>query len=160
MFRMAAIAKQQQLRWTICGSNGFHRQDRTRCLIRQNLASSEGRRKESDRSWPSRHPRSGSDSRARNQGSWTSSNRESGSLVVIFRKPSCRACVQKLPAVHRMNYLSKTYLTGRKTIEDRRCSRCDAQPKLVSRMLDPKTGHTVRMFRCQCGEQTWASDPE
>ena len=59
-----------------------------------------------------------------------------------------------------MNYFSKTNLTGKKTIEDRHCSRCDAQPKLVNSMLDLAHGRIIRMFKCQCGEQTWASDSE
>ena len=57
-----------------------------------------------------------------------------------------------------MNYYSPTHLTGKKAIEERRCSRCDAQAKLVSTMLDSAKSRTVRMFKCQCGEQIWASE--
>ena len=35
-----------------------------------------------------------------------------------------------------------------------RC-RCGAQPKLLRKMMDPRTGMTVRMFECQCGERSW-----
>lgn len=59
-----------------------------------------------------------------------------------------------------MNYFSPTNLTGKKTIEHRRCSRCDAQPKPVGTMLDSAKSRTIRMFKCECGEQTWASDSE
>jgi hypothetical protein len=38
------------------------------------------------------------------------------------------------------------------------CSNCRKTPVLVLRMLNPKTGGTVRMFKCDCGEQTWAED--
>jgi len=41
-----------------------------------------------------------------------------------------------------------------------RCKRCGAQPKLIEKMLDPRRGHTLRVFRCTCGEQTWTSNPE
>lgn len=59
-----------------------------------------------------------------------------------------------------MNYFSPSILTGKKTVEERRCSRCDAQPMLVGSMLDSAKGRAIRMFKCQCGEQTWASDSE
>ncbi len=59
-----------------------------------------------------------------------------------------------------MNYFSSTILTGKKTIEQHRCSRCNAQPRLVSTMLDSAKSRTIRMFKCQCGEQTWASDSD
>jgi hypothetical protein len=25
-------------------------------------------------------------------------------------------------------------------------------------MLNPRNGRTVRMFKCECGEQTWSED--
>jgi hypothetical protein len=59
-----------------------------------------------------------------------------------------------------MNYLSATNLARKITIEGGRCKRCGAQPQLVSTMLDSAKGRIVRMFECQCGEQTWASDSE
>jgi hypothetical protein len=36
-----------------------------------------------------------------------------------------------------------------------RCSRCGAQPRLVQQMLDARNGGTLRMYECDCGEQTW-----
>jgi len=36
-----------------------------------------------------------------------------------------------------------------------RCNDCGDTPGLVLKMLNPKTGQTVRMFKCDCGEQTW-----
>ena len=47
-------------------------------------------------------------------------------------------------------------LSGKETCEDRRCERCDAQPRLVREMLDSRSGKTVRMFECKCGERAWA----
>jgi hypothetical protein len=55
------------------------------------------------------------------------------------------------------NHFSTTNL---KTIEDRTCSRCGAQLELVNTMLDSAKGRIIRMFNCQCGKQTWASDSE
>jgi hypothetical protein len=40
----------------------------------------------------------------------------------------------------------------------RACSHCGQQPALIRSMLDPRQGRTVRMFKCQCGEQTWRED--
>jgi hypothetical protein len=40
----------------------------------------------------------------------------------------------------------------------RTCSQCDRKPAMVRSMLNPKTGRTVRMFKCECGEQTWSED--
>jgi hypothetical protein len=36
------------------------------------------------------------------------------------------------------------------------CSNCRKTPALVLVMLNPKTGGTVRMFKCDCGEQIWS----
>jgi hypothetical protein len=38
------------------------------------------------------------------------------------------------------------------------CSYCDKKPTLLRSMLNPQTGGTVRMFKCECGEQTWSED--
>jgi uncharacterized Zn finger protein len=40
------------------------------------------------------------------------------------------------------------------------CSRCGAQQKLIHTLLNPQKRHTIRMYRCQCGEQTWTSELE
>ena len=40
----------------------------------------------------------------------------------------------------------------------RSCNHCGGKPALVRAILDPVTGRTVRMFKCTCGEQTWAAD--
>jgi len=58
-----------------------------------------------------------------------------------------------------MNYFSSDTLSGPKIREESRC-RCGAQPKLVRKMLDPRSGITVRMFECQCGERRWTEDKE
>jgi len=33
-------------------------------------------------------------------------------------------------------------------------------PALVLKMLNPRTGQTVRMFKCGCGEQTWTEEEQ
>ena len=58
-----------------------------------------------------------------------------------------------------MNYFNTRHMTGSEFKEPRRCLRCSAESKLVGTMLDSNKGRTIRMFRCQCGEQTWVSDP-
>jgi hypothetical protein len=40
----------------------------------------------------------------------------------------------------------------------RACSHCDKKPALVRTMLNSHNGRTVRMFKCECGEQTWSED--
>ena len=40
----------------------------------------------------------------------------------------------------------------------RTCSHCGEKPALVRTMLNPRNGLTVRMFKCQCGEQRWTED--
>ena len=58
-----------------------------------------------------------------------------------------------------MNFYSGEKLAGRETFEDIRC-KCGARPQLAYKMLDPTSGLTVRMFRCDCGELRWAEDKE
>jgi len=41
-----------------------------------------------------------------------------------------------------------------------RCGRCGAQPKLICRILNPRNGDTLRMYKCDCGEQTWTTNRE
>jgi hypothetical protein len=38
------------------------------------------------------------------------------------------------------------------------CSSCGGKPALLRTMLNPRNGWTVRMFKCECGEQSWAED--
>ena len=40
----------------------------------------------------------------------------------------------------------------------RTCTTCGKKPAQVMSMLDPVAGRTVRMFKCDCGEQTWIKD--
>jgi hypothetical protein len=35
------------------------------------------------------------------------------------------------------------------------CSNCGKKPALLRTMLNPRNGRTVRMFKCECGEQSW-----
>jgi hypothetical protein len=55
-----------------------------------------------------------------------------------------------------MNFYCGEKPTGEKTREGRRCTRCDAQPGLVLQILNPRSGGTVRMFECKCGQRTWS----
>jgi hypothetical protein len=55
--------------------------------------------------------------------------------------------------------LSANELTVAEGDAARRCARCSEQLRLVGTILDSRKGRTIRMFRCQCGEQTWISDP-
>ena len=38
------------------------------------------------------------------------------------------------------------------------CSHCGKKAALVRTMLNSQNGRTVRMFKCECGEQTWSED--
>ena len=60
-----------------------------------------------------------------------------------------------------MNYFSNfSKLFGSTTREDRRCEHCHAQPKFISKMMDPRRGKKpVRIYECSCGQQTWLDDP-
>lgn len=40
----------------------------------------------------------------------------------------------------------------------RACSHCGGKPAQVRTMLHSLTGRMVRMFKCECGEQTWSED--
>ena len=58
-----------------------------------------------------------------------------------------------------MNFISTKQATGSETKEASHCVRCGEEPKLVGTMLDSRKGRTIRMIRCQCGEQTWVYEP-
>jgi hypothetical protein len=38
------------------------------------------------------------------------------------------------------------------------CARCGKRPAFVTSMLDPKTGHTMYVVQCQCGDISWMSE--
>ena len=38
------------------------------------------------------------------------------------------------------------------------CGDCREKPALVRTILNPQNGRTFRMFKCECGEQTWSED--
>jgi hypothetical protein len=40
----------------------------------------------------------------------------------------------------------------------RACGQCDKQTVMVRTMLNSHNGRTVRMFKCECGEQSWTED--
>ena len=42
----------------------------------------------------------------------------------------------------------------------RACGICGKKPSMLRTMLNPVNGRTVRMFKCECGEQTWSEDKQ
>jgi hypothetical protein len=40
------------------------------------------------------------------------------------------------------------------------CKECGKQPRFVTSILDPLTGRTFQMIKCQCGEKTWIVSPD
>jgi hypothetical protein len=46
-----------------------------------------------------------------------------------------------------------------KSPDDINCKQCGAKPVLAHKILDAKTGGTLRMYKCQCGEQMWVQLP-
>jgi hypothetical protein len=38
------------------------------------------------------------------------------------------------------------------------CHHCGGKPAIVRTMLDSLSGRRVRMFKCECGEQSWLED--
>ena len=57
-----------------------------------------------------------------------------------------------------MSFLSSEF-SAPKTLDKPQC-KCGAQPRIVRKMMDPRTGMTVRMFECQCGERNWTEAKE
>ena len=37
---------------------------------------------------------------------------------------------------------------------------CGAEPRLAHKILDPRKGGMLCMFKCQCGQQIWVNRPE
>ena len=54
-----------------------------------------------------------------------------------------------------MNFFSTHKLTSEETKEEFRCIRCGDRPNIVQIMLDPRSGTTLRMYECRCGERIW-----
>ena len=76
--------------------------------------------------------------------------------IPISEHLCCLVLIVSLMQGREMNFFSSEKLTGKETREDGRCKKCDAQPYLVRRILDPLTGKTIRMFECKCGSRTWS----
>jgi hypothetical protein len=36
-----------------------------------------------------------------------------------------------------------------------KCKHCSATPRLAHKILDVRSGGTLRMYKCACGEQMW-----
>jgi formate dehydrogenase maturation protein FdhE len=58
-----------------------------------------------------------------------------------------------------MNFINTGQMPHSEATQLHYCIRCGAEPKLVGTMLDSNKGRTIRIFRCQCGEQIWVSEP-
>ena len=58
-----------------------------------------------------------------------------------------------------MNFFSINEFSDPKTLREPQC-KCGAQPRVVRKMMDPRTGRTVRMFECQCGARNWTEAKE
>ena len=58
-----------------------------------------------------------------------------------------------------MNLFSSNEFSAPKTLREPPCKR-GAQPVIARKMMDPKTGKTVRMFECQCGARSWSEAKE
>ena len=41
-----------------------------------------------------------------------------------------------------------------------RCRRCSGTPRLAHKILNVRTGGSLRMYKCDCGEQMWLDHPE
>jgi hypothetical protein len=63
--------------------------------------------------------------------------------------------VSRLDVLVMMNFSSARKLTGEETKEELKCIRCGDRPNTVQIMLDPRTGKTLRMYECRCGERIW-----
>jgi lysyl-tRNA synthetase class I len=46
-----------------------------------------------------------------------------------------------------------------KSPDEVRCKHCGAVPRLAHKILDPRSGGTLRMYKCECGEQMWVNLP-
>jgi hypothetical protein len=56
---------------------------------------------------------------------------------------------------HALGYAASTpmnFLTLRIEEELPSCRSCGSKPRLICKMLDPKSGKTVRILMCSCGE--------
>ena len=58
-----------------------------------------------------------------------------------------------------MNLLSSNEFSAPKTVGEPQCKRGN-QPRIVRKMMDPKTGISFRMFECRCGERSWTESKE
>lgn len=56
--------------------------------------------------------------------------------------------------------LNKAQAEARKESDEGLCRQCDAVPRLVHKILNVRTGGSLRMYKCECGQQTWIDQPE
>jgi hypothetical protein len=41
-----------------------------------------------------------------------------------------------------------------------KCRHCSAIPRLAHKILNVRNGGTLRMYKCECGEQVWIEAPQ
>jgi hypothetical protein len=81
-----------------------------------------------------------------------------------FSRPENRAydfSVEAVPAgfkVVRLEFGDTFYCEAcnRPADTNRCCPLCDEMPRIVRKILDSRTGKTVCMFECKCGEHSWS----
>jgi len=56
--------------------------------------------------------------------------------------------------------LNFTQAESRTQLIEIRCRQCRAVPRLVHKILNARTGGSLRMYKCECGEQMWCDRPE
>jgi hypothetical protein len=56
--------------------------------------------------------------------------------------------------------MSESPAEPRKEPSEVKCIRCNATPTLTHNILNVATGGTLRMYKCECGEQMWAEFPQ
>ncbi len=71
--------------------------------------------------------------------------------ILVLNDPSLRVCIM---SGEFKNEIVFSYVPAPVPA----CNQCGKKPALVRTMLNPRSGRTVRMFKCECGEQTWLED--
>jgi hypothetical protein len=41
-----------------------------------------------------------------------------------------------------------------------KCRLCSAKPRLAHKILNVRTGGSLRMYKCECGDQIWIEHPK
>jgi hypothetical protein len=79
-------------------------------------------------------------------------------LVPIWtqiRRRLNRGCWERLGARPELEGLAMGIRRPPHNKQELKCIRCGDRPNTVQIMLDPRTGKTLRMYECRCGERIW-----